>query len=280
MTALRARAVKHGLWVGGVLCFCYVFLIRGPSLNGPGFDAYSYWAVELSDPYRGEIGSLGWFPYSPAAAQLSSVFALLPWSVFVWLWVALLLAALAWVGRSWAVPLLAFPPVVIELFSGNVNLLIAAAIVAGFRYPWAWAFVLLTKLSPGIGLVWFAVRREWRSLAVAVATTAAIAGLSFVVAPHLWLEWFGMLATNAARDPRLGYHLPVPLTFRLPVALALVVWGARNDRSWTVPVAATLSMPVLWPGALAVLVAVVPLLRRPQMGHDEPEKGQLRAVPA
>ena len=36
--------------------------------------------------------------------------------------------------------LLAFPPVAIELYHGNIHLLIAVAIVLGFRFPAAWAF--------------------------------------------------------------------------------------------------------------------------------------------
>ena len=47
--------------------------------------------------------------------------------------------------------LLALPPVALELYHGNIHLWIAAAIVLGFRYPWTWAFVLLTKVTPGVG---------------------------------------------------------------------------------------------------------------------------------
>ncbi len=48
----------------------------------------------------------------------------------------------------------------------------------GFRYPAAWSLILLTKITPGIGLLWFAVRREWRALAIALGATAAIASVS------------------------------------------------------------------------------------------------------
>ena len=51
---------------------------------------------------------------------------------------------------------------------------IAAAIVIGFRWPAAWSLVLLTKITPGIGLLWFAVRREWRSLAIALGAVIMI----------------------------------------------------------------------------------------------------------
>ena len=36
-----------------------------------------------------------------------------------------------------------------EIAGGNVTLLLAVAIVAGFKRPWTWAFVILTKITPG-----------------------------------------------------------------------------------------------------------------------------------
>jgi hypothetical protein len=40
----------------------------------------------------------------------------------------------------------------------------------------------------------------------------------------------------------------------------VVIWGARTDRRWAVPIASTIALPVLWLNGLAMLVAVVPLL--------------------
>ena len=68
-----------------------------------------------------------------------------------------------------------------ELAGGNIHLLLAAAIVLGFRWPWTWSLVLLTKITPGIGLLWFVVRREWRNLTIALGGTAAIVAVSFVL---------------------------------------------------------------------------------------------------
>jgi hypothetical protein len=89
-----------------------------------------------------------------------------PWPAFLAAWTLLLLAVLRWLGGRWTLPLLFFPPVLGELWLGNVNLLIGAAIVIGFRWPAAWSFVILTKLTTGIGLVWCLVRalrarRRW-----------------------------------------------------------------------------------------------------------------------
>jgi hypothetical protein len=49
---------------------------------------------------------------------------------------------------------------------------------------------------------------------------------------------------------------------RLPLALLIVVWGARTNRRWTVPIAVTLALPVIWTASLSILVAMVPLARR------------------
>ena len=59
------------------------------------------------------------------------------------------------------------------------------------------------------------------------------------------------------------FQIPIPLWIRLPAAAVLVVWGARTDRRWTVPVAATLALPVLWVSGFAICAALAsePLLR-------------------
>jgi hypothetical protein len=55
-------------------------------------------------------------------------------------------------------------------------------------------------------------------------------------------------------------YTAIPLLVRLPIAAILVVWAARTDRRWLVPVAAVLAMPVLWPNAYSVAVGAIPLL--------------------
>jgi hypothetical protein len=141
-----------------------------------------------------------------------------------------------------------------ELHYGNVNLPIAVCAAFGFAYPGLWAFVLLTKPTCAIGLLWFLLRRDWRALAWAVGLTALVAVPTVAFRPDLWSGYVGMLTNNA------GVAQAVPLLWRLPVAAVLVAWGARSDRRWVVPVAAALAVPKLaWP-TLAILAGVVPLL--------------------
>lgn len=220
-------------------------------------DTYAYWIVDPVSPYytNGDPLELGAFRYSPAAAQLLSLVNWLPWEAFFWLWMGLLFLTVVYIGRWWCVAVLGFPPVLISLWYGNIDVLLAAAIVAGFRWPATWAFVLLTKVTPGLGLLWFVVRREWRSLAIAVAATAGIAAVSFALAPAAWWEWPAALMAVS------GYPGGDSLPLRLVAAVLLVTWGARTNRPWTVVVAATLANPTIAGRAFAMLIGVVPLLR-------------------
>ena len=130
----------------------------------------------------------------------------------------------------------------------------------GFRYPVVWAFPLLTKVAPGIGLLWFAFRREWRNLAIAAAATVAIAGVSAVLAPALWNGWWDLLRRSLMdRHAVEGAYLGIPLIARLPFAVGIIAWGARTDRHWTVPVGILLAMPILWINVFSLLLPIIPL---------------------
>jgi hypothetical protein len=262
--SLRLRAIRDGLIISGWLATGFCLVVVTSIIHSMGFDAYAYWSVDFSDLYgralSGKFFNLGAFRYGPPTAFLFGPLGALPWWLFLWSWQALMLALIAWLGGRWALVALALPPVALELYHGNIHLLLAAAIVLGFRYPWTWAFVLVSKLTPGVGLLWFAVRREWRSLAIALGATAAVSLATFVVAPHYWVEWLDSISANL-NEP-LHYSVPLPAYIRLPLAALLVIWGARTDRPWTVAGAATLGLPIIWPGGLCVLLAAVPFLRR------------------
>lgn len=261
--AWRVRAIRHGLSAAGLMVSGYLLLVVAPLVGTFGFDAYAYWAVDPRLPYPTDvpIGNLGFFAYSPAFAQLVSPLGGVPWWVFSFLWVSLLVGTLVWLGGRWALAWLCFVPVLIELYHGNIHLLLAAAIVLGFRHPWTWSFVLLTKVTPGIGLAWFAVRREWRSLAIALGVTTGLVAVSWLANPGAWNDWMAMLGRGSPTD--CGTHcLAIPLWPRLVVALAIVVIGARTGRRWTVPLAAMLALPVLWLAGLSMTVAVVALAAR------------------
>jgi hypothetical protein len=262
--AMRLRALRDGLIAAGWLITGFVLVVITSVTRSFGYDAYAYWSIDLNHPWARSMFNnftLGGFRYTPPIALLFAPLGALPWWLFVWLWVALMLACLVFLGRRWTLALLALPPVALELYHGNVHLLIAVAVALGFRQPWTWSFVVLTKISPGVGLLWFAVRREWRSLAIAVGATAVFAALAAVVAPTYWPEFTDSIRSNLG-SPTFGYDIPPPLIIRLPLAAVLVTWGARTDRPWTVAVAAMLGLPLIWPHGLAVALGAVPFLAR------------------
>jgi Glycosyltransferase family 87 len=225
-------------------------------------DAHAYWNTDLATIYQGWFLGATSYAYSPVFVDAMAVLHALPWPVFSALWTALLLTVLTWLVRrsppGWRLPLftLGLPDALI----GNVHILMAAAIVVGFRYAGAWAFILLTKVTPGIGLVWFAIRREWRPLTVAVGVTAALALGSYLVTPYLWPRWIETLWAN--RDAPAIFFPNLPVLPRLPVALAIAVWAARTDRRWGVVLAAFVALPNTWFQSLALLVGIGPLVSR------------------
>jgi hypothetical protein len=241
---------------GGLAFLAYTFLIQGPVSRIAGADAFAYWSVDLAEPYRARVGDFGAFTYSPPMAALANLAGMLPWRTFLVLWTVVLLAAAVWLGGRRALLVLAFPPVAIELYFGNINLLIAVALVLGMTRPWAWSFVLLTKPTCGVGLLWFVARREWRQLAIALGATLAVVVASLVLLPGAWRDWIGLLLESGQRPPADTW-LPIPIWLRLPVAGALVWWGARTDRPWTIAAAVTLALPVIWFAGLAILVAAL-----------------------
>jgi Glycosyltransferase family 87 len=228
----------------------------------PGFDAFAYWETRFGVDYSAaHQGATGAFLYSPAFAQLIAPLVALPWTVFLGLWTAVLAAPLAWLAGRYALPLLILPPVFMSVASGQLDLVFAAVILLGLRWPFLWALPILTKITPGIGLLWFFVRGEWRSLGIALVATAGVAAVSAAAAPEAWGGWLAMLARMDF--PELGgglWFLPLPLAFRLFVAAALIAWGAATDRTWVLPLGVCLSLPTVWLNSPAILVAILPMV--------------------
>jgi hypothetical protein len=254
-----APGVLGGLMLAGFAWLLIVLLAQPFGRAwGTGQEARCYWLPSLGAPYL----NANWtdpiaYVYSPAFLQLVSPITSLPWQQFMAVWTAILIAALAWLTGP-RLLLLGVVIAAMELAGGNISLLLAASIVLGFRWPAAWGFVLLTKITPGVGLLWFAVRGEWRSLGIAFGATLVVIAVSALAMPGAWAEWFSVLASVAGRDGTWA-AVPIPLWLRLPVAVAVVVWGARTNRRWAVPVASMLALPALWYGGLSMLLAVIPL---------------------
>lgn len=227
---------------------------------GIAVDAHAYATVDPLHPYPPGVteGDRGAFVYTPAFAQLVAPLQGLGELGFTAVWRVLETSALFVMTGPLAGVLLFVQPFAPEVAAGNIHLLLGLAIVAGFRWPAAWSFVLLTKVTPGVGLVWFLVRREWRNLAIALGATAAIAAVSFAIAPTAWFDWIGFLSRQTAIPGALNL-VAGPLWLRILAAAVLVAWGGLTDRRWTVVVAAFVALPQVWPNGAAMLAGLVAL---------------------
>lgn len=287
-----ALAFARKPWVSRGVLLLAVLLTIGTYVRNMVYpyegDAHIYWhAAHQADPYvQGLIGRPEGFLYSPAFLESIWPIAKLDWMTyfdlgplhlpalsFYPIWVALGTLAFVFLARKWLV-LLLFPFVFVTfgiaplaitrhvLSSINVTVFFGLAIAGGFRWPWAWSLVLLTKVTPGLGLLWFVVRREWANLAWALGATLAIVAVSYVIAPHLWNEWIQVLRNNSTYpEPSFAYHV-LPLIPRLIIAAAMVVVAARYDARWVVPIATIVAMPYIWDTSLVILLAAVALARR------------------
>jgi hypothetical protein len=245
-----------------------------PDSLGPGHDARAYWSAPIEDPYSPSAygrsdAAYCWtdttwdshcYRYSPAFLLAFSPLQAIGWQLFVGLWAALMVGVLFWMTRA----LLFLPALLIslpEIWGGNITILLAAAIVLGFTRPWAWALPLLTKVTPGVGLLWFAVRREWLNLAVALAATVAVIGLAAAFTPGLWQEWYTTLMGGTSASTVPAGAVPIPLLPRLPFAIAIIVVAAWRGERWLLPIGILLAMPVIWWGYVAILSACIALKR-------------------
>ncbi|MEX2183188.1 MAG: glycosyltransferase 87 family protein [Chloroflexota bacterium] len=159
--------------------------------------------------------------------------------------------------------LIAFLPVAVELSTENVHLLMALGVVLGLsRWPWLFTVGAIVKISPGLGLVYLAVQRRWRDLAISIVVGGVIVGVSFAMDPALWQAWFD---TVVGRVGVTGNSLiPVPYIVRALAGLAMAVAGGllgRRPGELLLVGAVTIANPNLSLNGFAVLAAMVPIWR-------------------
>jgi hypothetical protein len=244
--AVGATLLGAALWLG------YIVALG----DGEATDVRAYFLAIYRQP-----GSTDSFVYSPVFEQLTEPLRATGWDTFRTAWRIFEVACLVALAGPFSGPLILATPVAAEVNNADINLVMPAAIVAGFRFPALWAFMLLTKVTPGVGLVWFAIRREWRSLAIALGATAVIVAVSVVTVPHLWADWIHLL-TTAEHDYADLVVVAGPIGLRVVIAAVIVAWGALTDRRWAVIVACWIALPATWFTTMAMLVGVIPLVSR------------------
>ncbi len=241
------------------IAFAVAYWWQLTSTGGEPVDVQAYWAADPNALYpSGDNWRETGYLYSPAFELVVGWGRLLPLEVFVALWRGLLLAVLVYLAGPLSLPVLLTIPVASEINAGNIQILMALAIVAGFRWPGAWAFVVLTKLTPGVGLLWFLLRRQWRPFLIAMGVTTAIAVATGVLWPDRWLGYLSLIGGHPA--PAVS---PWYVTFwqRLPFAIAAIAVGAWRGWRWPVVVGATLALPVFYWISPSMLVGVLPFVR-------------------
>ena len=175
----------------------------------------------------------------------------------------LVVAGLLW----FVVPIPILGVVMADIAHGNIQILLGAVAVLGLRYPALWSFALLSKVTPGIGLLWFVARGEWRNLAIGLAVTGAIALVSFLYIPGDWFAWATFLRDSVSVVfPQ--WVVPVPLGIRLATGAALIVWGARTDRPWVLPIACGWVIPMPYLSMLTTMAFALYYVPRRRLRSD------------
>ena len=181
--------------------------------------------------YTTGIATTAAFLYPPTWAVLFAPLSLLPGAALQAGIMVIDVLALRYVLRSWlAVGLMGlFPLTWFGLGSGNVEILIAGAIVAAWRHSSVpLAVMTFTKLSPAFALDLRRIREFIFACLVLVAITAP------------WFDlWFEYARFLAAQPAVAGTIVPIPWFVRLPFALLLLL----PRRPWTAALAAIVAIP-------------------------------------
>lgn len=264
----RRRAARDGLLLFGAYLVT-TLTIASVSKYGFGYDAHAYWSAwRHHGLYTGLANARDAYLYSPAFAQAIWPLARLPWPAFAAVWTCLGAASFVWLlarvsrGRKLLWLVLVVPSVI----AGNVWPFFAVVLVLGLSRPALWTLPLLTKITAPVGLVWFAVRREWRAAACVVVAAALVVGVSAAFGPGLWVDWFRLLYRSSGHP--LYYKNLFPAV-RVPIGVALAAVAARSGRKPLLAWSMLLACPVFSLPNLGLLAAIP---RLAESGRQEPNR--------
>jgi hypothetical protein len=260
LTLRQYRLLKFGLTVAGLVAVVYYWYFLTIQLNGSTpVDAIAYWQADPNNlyPHAAEGLTKNAYLYTPAFEFLAAPWRVLPFLTFVAIYRAILLGILVWLAGPLTLPVLLTFPVASEITCGNIQLVLAAALVLSRRWPAAWSVVILTKVTPGLALLYHVLRREWREVVIAGTATGVVLLLALIL---YWGQWPGYIRLMSNPAPATA---PFYLSFwvRLPFALAIVAVGAWRGWWWTTVVAAFVALPAWYYISPALLVGVLPSVR-------------------
>ena len=204
------------------------------------YDVALHRSVELGAiPLHGALP----FAYPPCFLLPLALFGLLSYPVAAFDWVLLSFAAYCAAIRRWAPAMpwlaLSFPPLLVNVITGQAGLLVAALLIGGMillpKRPLAAGLLLgLLVVKPQLGLVLplaLAAGREWRAIAGAAASSLGLVGLSVLIfgwAPYqAWLGNAGFIASIAS-EGLAGWHRMASVYGALRMA------GLASGAAWAV----------------------------------------------
>ncbi|MEA3043300.1 MAG: hypothetical protein QOH47_1138 [Sphingomonadales bacterium] len=235
-------------WAAGVL-----------TLDGNPAGAYDlalHRATELGAiPLAGALP----FAYPPCFLLVAAPFGLLSYPAAAADWVLLTFAAYCVAMRRWAPDMpwlaLSFPPLLVNVITGQTGFLTAALLVGGMallskRPLLAGALLGLLIVKPQLGLVLpFALLagREWRAIAGAAAASLGLVLASLILFGwEPWQAWLGNadLIASIASEGRAGWHRMASVhgALRLAGLGAAPAWIAHG----VVALAATGAACLIW----------------------------------
>jgi hypothetical protein len=275
--------------IGGAL----LAVIVGVFWTNPG-DDFAYWLaagrLAAGQPIY-VTGETAFAPYAyhypPPLAQVLAPFTLVvPAMAYLIAFRALnLLVTWELAGRRMLpmLALIAFLPVALELRFENVNLLMALGIVYALgRWPWLFAVGALVKVSPGLGIIYLALRRRWRDAIISSVVGIVIVAVSYAIDPGLWRAFLGAIGDRASITG--NSLLPFPYAVRAVAGLGLTIAGGiigRRRGELLLVAGMTIANPNLALNGFAVLAAAVPIWRAGPGGIGASGgRSEQRVVPA
>ena len=228
-------------------------------------DAISTWPQTAHEDF---------FLYPPPLLPIFGLLSRLPNQPVAIGWVGFLLACGYSSFRAlglrpiWSLLLLAFPPVMIGIESGNVASVTFLLFALGFRAGGSLILDGLFKVQTGLPALWLVRTRRWRGLIVGLAAVAGVALLTLpIVGFDAWWAWLAGLGYRAQSQTAVismfgfSYARYMPgaafVVFSVAfVALALLFSGRRGLAA--LGLASIFASPSLWPhGFVFALPAVL-----------------------
>ncbi len=215
----------------------------------PPHDLTAHWLAgvalrEGTPVYTGAVGGYLTFVWAPPWAVIWGVLSLQPRDVCAVEMMVASILALRYVTGSWRMAGLTgwLPFVPQQLVTGNMDLLMAAALYAGVRHGSLLALFSLAKFSPA-AVLWRAPRGTW------VAFLIGLGICLLVTLPwlYLWPQWIDNMAASIAHPTIQS----APLLPRLALAVALLFVA----RPWAPVLIAAVATPAFYIHSTVLLLA-------------------------